>query len=253
MSGLVLSIFPGIDLLGRAFEEEGYCIVRGPDLIFGGDVREFHPPAGVFEGVIGGPPCQHWTRLMFLNANAGKGMGWVVSEYARVVEEAAPAWFLMEEVPYAPMPLVQGYHVFDTLLSDDAVGGEQPRQRRFSFGTPDAKMLHVVLHERTGNGRAQSVLADGRRVPVKIGGSGKRKTTLAGHSPIGREHLGPGDYKSNIEDACEAQGLPPDFADGLPFTKQGKHRVIGNGVPMAMGRAVAQAVRRAGGAAVRAR
>jgi len=28
---LVLSLFPGIGLLDRAFEEEGFCIVRGPD------------------------------------------------------------------------------------------------------------------------------------------------------------------------------------------------------------------------------
>jgi hypothetical protein len=51
---LVLSIFPGIDGLGRAFEELGYCVVRGPDVLWGGDVRRFHPPAGVFAGVIGG-------------------------------------------------------------------------------------------------------------------------------------------------------------------------------------------------------
>ncbi|KKL06519.1 hypothetical protein LCGC14_1152760, partial [marine sediment metagenome] len=31
----------------------------------------------------------------------------------------------------------------------------------------------------------------------------------------------------------------------MPFTMRGKRSVIGNGVPMAMGRAIAQAVRRA--------
>jgi len=31
MNRLVLSIFPGIDILGKGFEEEGYCVVRGPD------------------------------------------------------------------------------------------------------------------------------------------------------------------------------------------------------------------------------
>lgn len=36
MSNLVLSLFPGFDLLGRAFEEEGFTIVRGPDKIWGG-------------------------------------------------------------------------------------------------------------------------------------------------------------------------------------------------------------------------
>jgi DNA (cytosine-5)-methyltransferase 1 len=68
---------------------------------------------------------------------------------------------------------------------------------------------------------------------------------VGGHSPIGREHLQPGDYKTDIADACEAQGLPRDFTDHMPFTMHGKRSVIGNGVPMAMGRAVADAVLRA--------
>ena len=55
MTDLVLSLFPGIGLLDMAFEEEGFCVVRGPDLLWGGDIRRFHPPAGRFEGVIGGP------------------------------------------------------------------------------------------------------------------------------------------------------------------------------------------------------
>jgi DNA (cytosine-5)-methyltransferase 1 len=57
-SPLVLSLFPGIGLLDMAFEQEGFCVVRGPDLLWGGDVKRFHPPAGKFDGVIGGPPCQ---------------------------------------------------------------------------------------------------------------------------------------------------------------------------------------------------
>jgi DNA-binding XRE family transcriptional regulator len=52
---LILSLFPGIGLLDKAFEEEGYCVVRGPDPLWGGDVRNFHPPAGRFDGIIGGP------------------------------------------------------------------------------------------------------------------------------------------------------------------------------------------------------
>ena len=53
---LILSVFPGIDLLGTAFEPEGFCVVRGPDLLWGGDIRRFSRPAGHFCGVIGGPP-----------------------------------------------------------------------------------------------------------------------------------------------------------------------------------------------------
>lgn len=95
MNNLVLSIFPGIDLLGRAFEEEGFCVVRGPDLLWGGDIKTFHPPAGVFDGVIGGPPCKGESNLAYLNGKAGETMS---PEFHRVVAEARPDWWLMEAV-----------------------------------------------------------------------------------------------------------------------------------------------------------
>jgi hypothetical protein len=49
MNDLVLSLFPGIDLLGRGFEAENFCVVRGPDILWGGDIRSFHVPAGRFD------------------------------------------------------------------------------------------------------------------------------------------------------------------------------------------------------------
>ena len=57
MKPLVLSVFPGLGLFDYAFEQEGFCVVRGPDLLWGGDIRSFHPPPA-FAGVIGGPLCQ---------------------------------------------------------------------------------------------------------------------------------------------------------------------------------------------------
>jgi site-specific DNA-cytosine methylase len=73
MSELVLSLFPGIGLLDRAFEDAGFCVVRGPDLLWGGDVGRFHPPAGRFDGVIGGPPCQMFSTMRHVNPAAQGG------------------------------------------------------------------------------------------------------------------------------------------------------------------------------------
>jgi site-specific DNA-cytosine methylase len=42
-----------------------------------------------------------------------------------------------------------------------------------------------------------------------------------------------------------AQGLPAEFLSDAPFTEREKMRVIGNGVPLPMGRAIARAVREA--------
>ena len=63
---LILSLFPGIDLLGRGFEAEGFSVLRGPDLIWGQTITGFHAPAGRFDGVIAGSPCQDFCRLQGL-------------------------------------------------------------------------------------------------------------------------------------------------------------------------------------------
>lgn len=99
MNQLVLSLFPGIGLLDMAFEEEGFTVVRGPDVLWGGDIRRFHPPAGKFDGVIGGPPCQAFSRLNRLVAHNGgsPSFGNLIPEFERCVREASPRWFVMEE------------------------------------------------------------------------------------------------------------------------------------------------------------
>ena len=257
--GLVLSIFPGIDLLGRAFEEEGYCLVRGPDLLWGGDIRTFHPPAGVFEGVIGGPPCQAFSALRHLIRHNGHEpkFGNMIPDYERVVFEAQPEWFLMENVPDAPVPDVEGYVTKAMLIRDKWVGGVQPRPRRFSFGTRDGRELDIewAALMRPGSGETVGTMGYG----IMYEGSGRTRRSVGGDPRVAStgdrvrsKEKGGGVLPNTgrvlpIEDACEAMGLPRDFTEHMPFTMQGKRSVIGNGVPMAMGRAVARAVRRATG------
>lgn len=222
---LVLSLFPGIGLLDMTFEEEGFCVVRGPDLLWGGDIRRFHPLAGKFDGVIGGPPCQCFSRLRVLLQATGNDVrhGNLIPEFERVVFEAQPAWFVMENVPDAPVASVPGYIVRDMLLDNRWVGGEQRRRRRFSFGTRDGRRLAVDV--------------------VALEQAECAPTVLAGHGPVGR---GKGyDVNPTLDEMCRLQGLPSGFLDDAPFTTHGKRRVIGNGVPLPMGRAIARAVKRA--------
>lgn len=140
---LILSLFPGIGLLDQAFEEVGFCVVRGPDVLWGGDIRAFHPPAGVFDGVIGGPPCQTFSPLANLVRAKGHEprFGNLIPEFSRCVSEALPRWFLMENVPQAPEPEPKRHYsirsfVLDncTLDAGDGYGQEQERKRRFTFG-----------------------------------------------------------------------------------------------------------------------
>lgn len=275
---LVLDIFPGIGLLGMAFELEGFCIVRGPDLLWGGDIRRFYPPSGKFDGVIGGPPCQAFSPLRHLVEARGAKIrhGNLIPEFERIIKEAAPRWFLMENVPAAPRPVVTGYGIASFLLcptiidSDgDGLGGQQRRKRRFSFGLTDRSAIdlrglidYATLElpdpsptvsrrsinnsqEVKGRVKTHAVTCDPRPVPVKIGGSGKLKvsTVLGGHGPVGR---GEGYCRRwTLEEMCELQGMPKTFLKDAPFTVDGKRMVLGNAVPLQMGRAVAKAVKRA--------
>jgi DNA (cytosine-5)-methyltransferase 1 len=239
MMGLVLSLFPGIGLLDMAFEEEGFCVVRGPDLLWGGDIRRFHPPAGKFDGVIGGPPCQAFSRLVHLvrslyGEQAVKPN--LIPEFERVVDEARPVWFVMENVPDAPEPVVPGYVIKSLELNNRWLGETQSRRRRFSFGTSGGLALlpEVAVFESMDWEPVVCATAGGRRVSVAIGGSGKPKRSKLPHETT-----------RPISVMCELQGLPPDFLDGTPFTLEGKRIMIGNGVPLPMGRAMARAVKKA--------
>jgi DNA (cytosine-5)-methyltransferase 1 len=238
---LVLSLFPGIGLLDRAFESEGFCVVRGPDVIWGGDVKAFHPPDGKFDGVIGGPPCQEFSELRkLINHNGHKPrFGNLIPEFARCVAEAKPQWFAMENVKAAPTPDVDGYDVWSDLICDYDVGGLTMRKRRWWFGFPtdaNGKSVNVRFARRTlfpperavtGNSR---VLTTGGRIRAKEKGAG----------PL------PGQGKCTpIEEMCELQGLPRDVFQHSVLGKTGLRQAIGNGVPIAMGRAVARAIREA--------
>jgi DNA (cytosine-5)-methyltransferase 1 len=243
---LVLSIFPGIGLLDMAFEEEGFCIVRGPDLLWGGDIRCFHPPGGRFDGVIGGPPCQRWSRLAnIVRAVHGEDSlaPDLIPEFARCVVEARPAWFLMENVPPAPLPVLppeMGYGVQTFVANNRWTGSDQNRERRFTFGDcfgrqiwPEWGALESARWEP-----AVCSTAGGRRASVAIGGSGK---------PKGNQGRGPEARLRNRSFAreCELQGLPSDFLAEAPFTAESKRVIVGNGVPLPMGRAIARAVKAA--------
>lgn len=244
---LVLSLFPGIGLLDMAFEQEGFCVVRGPDLLWGGDVRAFHPPAGRFDGVIGGPPCKAWSPLANV-VRAVHGPDSVaadlIPEYERVVAEAMPEWFVMENVRRAPMPAVVSYVVRDVTLNNRMFGGEQNRERRFSFGTHDGRALS-----------ATAIAASIGAIPAKweaavtSNSGGRRATVVKDANGRSRGNQSEADYarlaNRPISELATLQGLPSDFLEDAPFTSHGKKEAIGNGVPLPMGRAIAKAVKRA--------
>lgn len=238
---LVLSLFPGAGLLDRAFEEEGYTVVRGPDPLWGGDIRRFHVPAGKFDGVIGGPPCQPFSQLVHMvRANGFEPRHEnLIPEFERIVAEAKPWWFLMEEVRAAPLPNVAGYTVHDQMVNARHVGSTQNRERRISFGTRDGRKLHLETEVFEPIDWDFAVTGDARRRPVAMLAGGKMKANATG----GRtSSLNRGGGSLDFETMCELQGLPKDFLSESPFTVSAKRQMVGNGVPIPLGRAIAKAV-----------
>ncbi|MDE2105741.1 MAG: DNA cytosine methyltransferase [Patescibacteria group bacterium] len=231
MPELVLSVFPGIDLLGRAFEEEGFCVVRGPDVLWGGDIHTFHPPAGVFDGVIGGPPCQSFsvTRNMLDAQGIPPEFGNLIPEFERVISEARPKWFVMENVAKAPCPHVTDYLVESGVFDNRLFGASQHRERLICVGRrgQSSHTLHLLFMEWSS-----------------INGEWKH-TVTARHQGARRERTKGDTVWYSIPDAIEVQGLPSSFLEGAPLTRQGKLKAIANGVPLPMGRAIARAIKRA--------
>lgn len=121
---LVLSLFSGADRLVRGFELAGYCVVRGPDLSLGQDIRTFTPPDGVFVGVIGGPPCQ---------------------DFSRCIHAAWPIWWLMENVTGGTHIQIEGYTVQRFNLAS-GFGYQRCWNRAIQFGCRDGGRLMLLPH-----------------------------------------------------------------------------------------------------------
>lgn len=204
---LVLSLFPGIDLLGRGFEQLGFCVVRGPDLLWDASIEESHFPPGKFDGVIGGPPCQNYSDAN-RRRNPAEGDR-LVGHFLRAIAESQPNWFLMENVRNVPGVRVEGYTVQRLHITDAECGGQQQRLRAIQFGSRDGSIIRPLRTE-------------GRR-PVTA-------TVLCRMN-------GPHDRHCRRTDK---QGAPP-----LPLrslTRAARSLAIGNAVSLPMAVTLAQAV-----------
>jgi DNA (cytosine-5)-methyltransferase 1 len=244
MDELVLSLFPGIGILDRGFEENGFCVVRGPDLLWGGDIKQFHPPAHIFEGIIGGPPCQMFSRLVYIVRHNGYQVQEnLVPEFERVVAEAQPDWFVMENVIEAPLPCVDGYQVDGSVLDNRWLGGVQSRRHRFSFGTRDGRRLRYreTIFEN-GEWDYRVCASDYRRTPVKLLAEGKERGALHKYR---KGSLATRGRARNLAESIRLQGLPEDFFDHAPWTAKAKGEAIGNAVALPMARELARSVREA--------
>lgn len=219
---LVLSLFPGLGLLDAAFEAVGFQVVRGPDLIFGGDVRKFHIPSGVFDGIIGGPPCQRYSAAR--NMNKGRPQAPpadLIGEYVRLLEEGQPNWWVMENVAGARhSPFIPKDWPPPVWLRDWDCGGLTNRRRLF-WCSP-----FWMLSPAKRPGRPQySVLAS----------TGKRGNSARAMGKGLHGSQGTVDFFADLQGARHLIGeLKKRHA-----SKEFIVHLLGNGVPLAMGLYVA--------------
>jgi DNA (cytosine-5)-methyltransferase 1 len=202
---LILSLFPGIDLFSKPFEALGFAVVRGPDLLLGQDIRDFHVPAGVFAGVIGGSPCQEFSGLR-REAPTGYGLE-MIYHYNRIVQEAEPEWFALENVSRVPNMMVDGYS-WQRFELNQAWFSDTSRLRHFQFGHRDGITL--------------------LNPPYQTGRSADHSCATASDD-------------RSFEQLKYCQGLPADF-DLPSFNVEGKKRAVGNGVPLVLGQVLADLI-----------
>ncbi|HWY34940.1 MAG TPA: DNA cytosine methyltransferase [Nitrosopumilaceae archaeon] len=238
MAQLVLSLFPGMDLFGMAFEMEGFVVVKGPDILMGGDIRKWHSLEGKFDGIIGGPPCKSFSKAI---SGAGGSefatQGNLIPEFERIVEESKPKWYVMENVKAAPIPFYntevdfifrcQSYNLLDAW----ECGSSQHRIRRFSSNLW-LKPKPISVSERHPD-PWPTVTATEYKMSA---GSNERAQRQRAGRKVGR--------KMTLQEVNEAMGLPSDF-ETPALTNAMSYQVRGNGVPIPLGRTIARAVKEA--------
>lgn len=146
----------------------------------------------------------------------------------------------------APPPNVSDYYVSATLIRDVWVGGLTDRLRRFSYGRAGSgggcgfPPLEIECLALFRSDTHPAVCSDARVQPVALGGKRKKIPGVARTGPA----YGP---RLSTREMAQRQGAPPDLFGDSPFTESAKRKMLGNGVPLPMGRAVAKAVKRAMG------
>lgn len=119
------------------------------------DVRNLSGCRGDFEGItgiIGGPPCQAWSRRN-IRKTADDPRAHLVDEYLRIVEEVRPRFFVVENVVGIPKATKErvaeraqalGYTVSSACLNASHYGAAQTRRRWICIGLREGRLSPIA-------------------------------------------------------------------------------------------------------------
>ena len=188
---------------------------------------DFAAPLNKFDGIIGGSPCQDFSKANRdrpgLNNSYGLKM---LNEFKRVVQEAQPTWWLLENVPTVPNITIDGYS-YQRIDINQSWYEDVNRLRHIQFGHKENKYIQI----------SRGVTDPGQIVTVTD--RTKKESCDRSYRKIKSCALASDDRP--FKELVKLQGLDEDF-DIPSFNVQGKKRAVGNGVPLSIGRVLAKAV-----------
>ena len=206
---LILSTFTGLGLLDSGFKKNGFCTVSAGDIMWAQNICDFTGVKGKFDGVIGGSPCQDFSKARRVPPS-GNGLA-MIEQFKRIVLECAPAFYLLENVPAVPDVIVPGFKWQRFGLCPTMLGYSQRRLRHFQYGY------------RTG-----SFLQLDNMLSIET----KNSTVLASDTSI------------SFQKACELQGIE-NVSDLSAFTVKNRYKLVGNGVHVGVAEYVARKIKEA--------
>ncbi|WP_164969693.1 DNA cytosine methyltransferase [Arcobacter sp. F2176] len=205
MNYLTLSIFSGLDLLGQAFQNNGFCVVSAGDIQWGKDIRQFKPIKNIFGGVVGGPPCQDFSGL---NRNPKNYSLEMLQEFKRIVLESSCDWALLENVKGVPDLDIEGYY-HQRIDINQGWYSDTSRLRHIQFYCKKEFYLNIPRGQMKNINNTCALASDNR----------------------------------SYKELLKLQGLPQDF-NLDSFTLKGKKKLVGNAVPFVIGDVLAKEVKR---------
>lgn len=211
---LILSIFSGAGLLDKAFRDNGFIVVSAGDIVYNidGDIKNFKGVKNKFDGLIGGPRCQDFSKANRNKPDLLSSYGFeMLQEFKRVVLECDTPWALLENVSDTPDLFIDGYT-------------HQRIDINQSWYDNVNRLRHIQFYSKLDN----PMYLHFERGVTQLDNKKCDSAALASDSRPFKELL-------------KLQGLNQDinFPD---FTVKGKKKLIGNGVPLSVGNVLAKAV-----------